>query len=161
MSIRTPMYFLAALALLGGTLIAADDDPFVGTWKLDVAKSTYSSNHPKPQEVTLTIMDQGHNRLLTFSRTPADGSPIKFEVTEPIKGGPIEASVAPSNRAFDTQVLQYISPTAYDFVYSKDGKEVARRHIKMAADHQTFTARYTGPGSQGETITQNDFWRRQ
>jgi hypothetical protein len=161
MSIRTPMYFLAALALLGGTLIAADDDPFVGTWKLDVAKSTYSSNHPKPKDLTMTIVDQGGTRQNTLSGTRADGSPIQVEITESIKGGPVEVKGAPSNPAVDTHVLEYKSPTAHDLVSSKDGKEVARRHIKMAADHQTFTARYTGPGPQGETITQNDFWRRQ
>jgi len=48
-----------------------------------------------------------------------------------------------------------------EIVYSKDGKEVATRHIKVAADGKILTARYTGPNSQGQTITQNDFWRKQ
>jgi hypothetical protein len=162
MSIRKPMYLFGALALLGGTLIAADDDPFVGTWKLDLAKSIYSSNLPKPKELTLTIVDQGGNRLVTFNGTGANGAPIKMELTEPIKGGPIEVRGGPSNpSSLVTVVSEYMSPTAHDFVYSKGGKEVPRRHIEMSEDHQTFTARYTGPDPQGKSITQNDFWRRQ
>ena len=162
MSIRKPLYLFGALALLGGTLIAADDDPFVGTWKLDLAKSIYSSNRTKPKELMLTIVDQGDNRLTTFNGTAADGAPIKMEVTEPIKGGPIEVRGGPSNPSFfDTIVSEYISPTAHDLVYSKGGKEVARDHIEMAKDHQTFTARFTGPDPQGKSITQNDFFRRQ
>jgi hypothetical protein len=46
-------------------------------------------------------------------------------------------------------------------VYSKGGKEVGIRHIKIAKDHQTFTARFTGPNAQGQRITQDDFWRKQ
>lgn len=107
------------------------------------------------------IVDQGGNRLVTFHGTAADGSPINMESTEPLKGGPLQVRGAPPNPPWATAVLEYISPTAHDLVYSKGGKEVARRHVKMAEDHQTFTARFTGPDPQGQTITQDDFWQRQ
>ncbi len=161
MLIRKLMYLFAALAFVGGTLIATDDDPFVGTWKLDLAKSTYSSNYPKPKELTLTAVDEGDYRRVTFNGTAADGSPIKMEHTEPIKGGPVTGVTGSGQNPLGTTVLKYISPTAHDFVSSKGGKEVARRYIKMAEDHQTFTASYTGPGPEGKIITQNDFWHRQ
>ncbi|MBV9037033.1 MAG: hypothetical protein JO182_21255 [Acidobacteriaceae bacterium] len=159
-SIRRSFSLFAALAFVGA-MFAAEDDPFVGTWKLDLAKSTYSSNHPKPRELMVTIVDQGDNRLSTLHGTAADGSPIQMEVTAPIKGGPVELKGAPPHPSWDTVVSEYISPTAQDFVYSKGGKEVARRHFNVAEDHQTFTVRFTGPGPQSQTITQDDFWRRQ
>ena len=160
LSIRRSFSLFAALAF-AVALFAAENDPFVGTWKLDLAKSTYSSNHPKPRELAMTIVDQGGNRLSTLNGTAADGSPIKIEVAAPIKGGPTEVKGAPPHPSWDTVVSEYISPIANDFVYSKNGKEVARRHFKMAEDHQTVTVRFTGPGPQGQTITQDDFWRRQ
>lgn len=161
MFIPKAMCLFAGLALVGGALIAAGQDPFVGTWKLDLAKSTYSSNHPKPKELTLTMADQGANRVATFNGTAADGSPIQMELTMPIKGGTAGIKGAPPNPSVDTVTLQYVSPTAFDLVASKDGKQVATRHVKMARNHRTFTARYSGPGPKGETITQDDFWRRQ
>lgn len=109
----------------------------------------------------MTIVDQGANRVATFNGTTADGSPIQMELTAPIKGGPAEIKGAPPNPSVDTVTLKYISPTAFDLVASKDGKEVATRHVKIARHHQTFTAHYTGPDPKGETITQDDFWRRQ
>jgi hypothetical protein len=161
MSMWKAMYCFGVLALFGGTLIAADNDPFAGTWKLDLEKSKYSSNQAKPKDLTLTIADEGDNRKITLNGTAADGSPIKLELTAPIKGGPVEVTGAPPNNAWDAVVSKYISPTAYDFVYSKDGKEVATRHIKLGKDHQTFAASFRGPDIQGKTVTQDDFWRKQ
>lgn len=157
MAFSKPLYLLAALAFVGGTLIAADD-PFAGTWKLDLERSTYT-NHEKPKELTLTITDQGENRVLTFNGTAADGSPIKMEIAEPLRGGPVTGALA--SNSWDSITLKVISPTSHEMVYSKNGKEVATRHIKMSGDHQTFTARFTGPNTQGKQITQDDFWRKQ
>lgn len=160
MSARNTLCLFAALSLLGGSLIAADNDPFVGTWKLNVDKSTYNGV-PKPKEETVTVTHQGDNQLLSFTGTTADGSPIKMEITVPINGGPMQITGAPPNPAWDTATLKRINPTTEDLIYSKDGKQVGVRHVKIAGNHKTLTARYTGPGPQGKTITQNDFWEKQ
>lgn len=85
MSMQRTLCFFAALTLAATTLVAASDDPFAGTWKLDVEKSTYSGL-PKPKDLTLTIADQGANRVVKFNGTAQDGSPIKVEFTEPKDG---------------------------------------------------------------------------
>jgi len=160
MSIRNTLCLFAALTLAGGTLLAADNDPFAGTWNLNVQKSTYSGT-PKPKELTLTVTDQDNNRLLALNGTEADGSPIKAEITEPMNGGPIEMTGALPNHAWDSATLKVISPTAHEMIYSKDGKQVGIRHITLSRDHQTMTARFTGTDSQGKKITQNDVWHKQ
>jgi hypothetical protein len=160
MSMRKTVCFFAALTLAAGALAAADNDPFVGTWKLDAEKSTYSGV-PKPKELTLTATDQGDSRLLTFNGTTADGSPIKMEVTEPIKGGPVKITGAPPNQSWDTATFMPISSATQDIAYSKDGKQVGVRHIRLARNHQTLTARFTGTDAQCKTITQNDVWQKQ
>jgi hypothetical protein len=48
-----------ALGFSQGWLLAAD--AFTGTWKLDVAKSTFASDNPAPRELTLTFRVQGGN----------------------------------------------------------------------------------------------------
>ncbi len=52
---------LCLLAVATATLIAADD-PFVGTWKLDVAKSTYK-NITVPKEATVDAVLEGANEF--------------------------------------------------------------------------------------------------
>lgn len=161
MSIRKWLFLFGAFALLGGALIAADNDPFVGTWKLDVNKSTYS-NIPKPKELTLTVTNDGTNQVLTFNGTAADGSPITGQISAPMNGGSMNLAKAPMrNTAYDSAVLKKINSRTEGIVYSKDGKKVATRHVRVASDGKTLTARYAGPNSQGETVTQNDVWHKQ
>lgn len=160
MSSRNTLYLFAALLLLGGSLIAADDDPFAGTWKLNVGKSVYSGA-PKPKEENLVVTDQGDNRLLAFTGTRADGSPIKMEIVEPKNGGPVQMTGAPPNAAWDTVVLKVINPATQEMIYTKDGKKVGVRHIKLASTHETLTARFSGSNAQGKKIEQDDVWEKQ
>ena len=157
MSIRRAVYSFAVLTFLAGTLTAAED-PWVGTWKLDTAKSVYT-NHPKPKELTLTVTDDA-TQVLAFDGTAADGSPIKMRLIAPLDGG--QMTGIPANNAYDTAILKHLSPTSSEIIYSKGGKEVAVRRIRLSADHRTLTARYRGPGPDGQkTVVQNDVWHKQ
>lgn len=137
----------------------AADDPFAGTWNLNVEKSMYSGI-PKPKDVTLIVTDNGDNRLFAFTGTRADGSPIKMEVTEPKKGGHLQITGAPPDAAWDTVTLQVINPTTQKIIYSKNGKEVGVRHIKLDSTHDTLTARFSGSDAQGKKIKEDDVWER-
>ena len=68
---------IAAVAVVAfsGTLFA--QDPFVGTWKLDPAKTKYTTGKPA-KEVTLTIEEQGGGGmpLLRSSAAPAGPIPV-------------------------------------------------------------------------------------
>lgn len=68
--IRKPMYLFAMLAF-ASTLFAAD--PFVGTWKLNPAKSKYSAGAPHPKDATIVIEEQGDNYLFVKYTVPANG----------------------------------------------------------------------------------------
>jgi len=76
-----------ALGFSPGSLLAAD--AFTGTWKLDVAKSTFASDNPAPRELTLTFTEQGGNVTQTMSRTAADGSTTSTAWTAPVTGGAV------------------------------------------------------------------------
>lgn len=79
-------YATLTLALLGfaSALIAAD--PFVGTWKLDPAKSKFKTGAP-PKEQTVTIAESGSDYDVTVKGTSADGTPISSHYTTPAAGG--------------------------------------------------------------------------
>lgn len=52
-------------------------DPFAGTWKLDVAKSTYKPG-PAPKSLTVTIEAAGKAFKVAADGVAGDGTPIKM-----------------------------------------------------------------------------------
>src|ERR1700680_3667492 len=79
---------LCATLALGsslGLLLAADE--FTGSWKLDVAKSTFARDNPAPKELTLTFTEQGANRTQILKGIAADGSATSTAWTAPMTGG--------------------------------------------------------------------------
>jgi hypothetical protein len=77
----------AALGLSQGFLLAAD--AFTGSWKLDVAKSTFASDNPAPKELTLTFTEEGGNRTQIMKRIAADGRETTTAWTASMKGGTV------------------------------------------------------------------------
>jgi hypothetical protein len=60
------------LLILCALALAAADDPFVGTWKLNVAKSKFSPG-PAPQSQTVTI---GADNKVEVSGTDSEGQAV-------------------------------------------------------------------------------------
>src|SRR3954454_14291168 len=75
--------FVLALAFVT-TLWAAD--PFVGTWKVNTAKSKFKTG-AGPKEQTLVISESGGNVDIAVKGTSADGKPIATHYTIPSGGG--------------------------------------------------------------------------
>src|SRR5215470_17760684 len=70
-------------------------DPFIGTWKLNLAKSKYSPG-PSPKSQTVTHEAVGQGVKFTAKGTDAEGKPIDFQFTAnydgkdyPVTGNPI------------------------------------------------------------------------
>jgi hypothetical protein len=79
---------LCATLALGssvGSLLAAD--AFSGSWKLEVAKSTFASDNPPPKELTLTFTEQGGSLTQTLQGVAADGRATSTAWTAPMTGG--------------------------------------------------------------------------
>jgi hypothetical protein len=68
-----------------GLLLAAD--AFTGSWKMDVARSTFASDNPGPRELTVTFTEQGTNRTQVLKGIAADGSASSTAWTAPVTGG--------------------------------------------------------------------------
>src|SRR5437879_914713 len=94
----------ALLVLVPAALWAAD--PFVGTWKLNVAKSHYKTGTP-PKEQTLAISESGEDQDMTVSLTTADGNAITYHFTAPMKGG--DGKVVQPGGGFDAVHLNRIN----------------------------------------------------
>jgi hypothetical protein len=136
------------LALLGlaGALFAAD--PFVGTWKLNAAKSKFKAGEP-PKEQTVVIEQQGDNIRLTITGTSATGAPISYGYTVPAAGGKGTVQESP---IFDSVSTKRVDPDTRETMYLKAGKQVMTVRAVAAKDGKTMRVTVKGTDAQGKPV---------
>jgi hypothetical protein len=144
----------AALFVFATALFA--QSPFAGTWKLNPAKSKYTTGDA-PKDVTIVIEEQGDNLSVTASGTNADGSPLSVKYTVPIKGGSGQVQEGP----YDAITSKVVSAHVRDNSYSKNGKEVAMRHIVVSGDGKTMRVTVKGTSTDGKTAAGTDVFDKQ
>ncbi|MBV8706027.1 MAG: hypothetical protein JO150_07105 [Acidobacteriaceae bacterium] len=87
---------------------------FVGTWKLDPAKTKYTTGEP-PKELTLVTEEQGDNFQVTATGTNSDGAPFSVKYIVPVKGGPGQMQEGP----FDSVSSKIISTDVREITFGK------------------------------------------
>ena len=140
---------LGALALAVVSTAAQSTEPIVGTWKLDVAKSTYKPG-PAPKSTTLVVTAEGKGVKVAVDAVNGDGSPLKWGFTT-VRDGKEVAPVT-GNPMFDTVTASRESAHAGTNVYKKAGKEVMTSKVAIAADGKTMTVTTTGTNPQGQAV---------
>ena len=140
-------YIKVALGILGlaGMLMAAD--PFVGTWKMDAAKTKYKKGSP-PKEQTIAITESGEDLDINVTGTAADGSAVKSHFTVPAKGGTGKISES----TYEGVSAKRISDKERETTFLKGGKTVYTVRSKMSADGKSYTSTSKGLNIQGQTV---------
>jgi hypothetical protein len=123
-------------------------DPVVGTWKLNVAKSNFSTG------AVLTAGTRVYteaNGLYTLDQklTYADGKEMSNRVQYRDGKEEKQATAGP----VDTTLAKKIDANTWDFDLKKDGKVVGHVHRVVSADGKTLTVHNTGmqlSGAKGD-----------
>ena len=125
-------------------------EPIVGTWKLDVAKSTYKPG-PAPKTSTLIIEPVGKGGMkVAVDAVQGDGTPLKWGFTT-LRDGKEEAPVT-GNPMYDVVVATRKSAHAGTNVYKKAGKVVMTTQAAISADGKTITLTTTGTDPKGQKV---------
>ena len=135
-------------ALMVASAVSAQTDPLVGTWKLDVAKSTYKPG-PAPKSATVVVDPAGKGIKVAVDAVAADGSPQKWGVTTQRDGK--EAPVT-GNPMYDTATTTQTNPHSGSTVYKKDGKVLVTSKVEVSKDGKTLTITSTGTNAKGEAV---------
>lgn len=124
-------------------VIAQPTDPWIGAWRLNLAKSTYSPANlaPKSQTVTQTVVPGGGLRSV-LEGIDAEGRMTRTDVTTMFDGKPSEVKGAPD--ANTTRVYRRIDARSYEYVQSVAGKVTTTVRTVVAADGKTRTITTTG-----------------
>ena len=136
------MFFLATAS----TLSAAD--PFVGTWKLNVAKSKGLTESSQINQ-TITIEQAGPN---TFRETITPGTRDGKLGTPFVRTAVWDGSEQPNNNRKDnppgnyTILIAHPDPTHRSEVFKKDGKETQKAESTVSTDGKVQQVHQWGTG---------------
>lgn len=153
---RAGLAACVAVLVSGSTVLAADN--WLGTWKLNVARSKFVPA-PPPQSMTITFEAATDGGIkLTADGVNGEGKPMhleyaaKFDGTEvPWTGNPNADSTAPRR----------LDANRYENVWKKDGKVVVAVTATVSADGKTLTIIQRGKDAQGQVMDTTEVFERQ
>jgi hypothetical protein len=150
---------VCVLAGLSFTAAVCAADAFTGTWKMDVAKSTFAKGR-EVSELTSVIVEQGDSAVVTVKGTAADGKPISVKYTVPLKGGPISYTEG-GPPAGVSVMSKRVNPTTIDSTSMMNGKEIGSTHVTISADGKTLTLVRKGTDARGMSVGGTEIYHRQ
>lgn len=153
------MITIAAIAMLGCGMASAQD-PFVGTWKLNIEKSKFAAG-PAPKNVTSIVEAQGSGEKYTVQGVAGDGSAIGYTYTTNLDGKPAPISGTGVLGGADTVAVTRMDSRTYSAVTSKSGKVIARTRVVVSADGKVITQTRRSTDSNGKMATGVTIWEKQ
>ena len=152
---RVLLFVAITLLLVVGssTLRAADSNPFVGTWKLNLEKSKYEPG-PAPKSLTRTVEAQGDGLKYTFEGVAADGTPISYGFTVQFDGKDNSGSGSMPYGA-DSISAKRTDASHYVATLKKGGKAIGSAKVSVSKDGKTTTVDGSGTNSAG--VKSHDF----
>lgn len=138
------------LGLVGVSLQTglAQSDPFIGTWVLNVAKSTFTPG-PPPKSQTSIYEVAGKGVKVTTKGTDKDGKPTSTQFTANYDGK--DAAVT-GNPDWDATTLKRIDSHTVEFTRKKAGKVVQTGTNVVSKDGKTRTVTTKGSDAKGQQV---------
>jgi hypothetical protein len=154
MKTRTVVLTLV-MCFLGLTLCFAEN-PMIGSWKLDEAKSKVSSGAAKNSTVVYEAAVD--NIKCTIDGVDAQGKPSHIEWTGKFDGKDYPLTGDPTG---DTRAYKKVNERTMDGITKKDGKVTGSSHIVVSADGKTRTVTTDLTDSAGKKTHSVAFYDKQ
>jgi hypothetical protein len=134
-----------ALSFFAGATCFAADDPQIGTWKLNEAKSKLTPDAGKNTSVVYEAA--GDQVKVVIEGTDKDGKPTHNEWTGKFDGKDYPVTGDPKS---DMRSYKQIDSHTMQFVIKKDGKTTVTGRITVAADGKSRTVTANGTDAHGK-----------
>lgn len=139
---------LIGVGLWSAGSVATAGDNWIGTWKLNTAKSKLGANAIQAQ--TLKFEKTADGIKLSSEGTDAQGKPMQAGYTAKFDGTP---AAWPGNPMADTAAPKKIDDNTYENVWKKDGKVTVTAKVSVSADGKTLTVAQTGTDPTGAKVS--------
>src|ERR1700675_4067586 len=144
--------FLGALLTIGSAVIAAgiDADPVVGTWKLNLPKSTFGGG-PALKSQIRTYSQSAQGITLKLKTVSADGKETTTQTTYKLNGKDYPSM---GNPDFDSLSGMRIDTNTPEFTLKRVGKPVGTIRRTVSKDRQTLTMNFVITNANGVQLSQ-------
>ena len=139
---------VVAFASAVAVTVSAQTGSEIGTWKVNVAKSTFSPG-PAPKSRTLTFEAVGQGVKLSVEGVNADGSKAAISYTANYDGKDVPVT---GSATLDTVSWKRINATTVEETDKKGGKVFGTLTRVMSADGQSMTNTFKGTNDQGQAV---------
>jgi len=136
----------AAMLISASTALAGDS--WIGTWKLNVAKSKYSPG-PGPQSLTLKFEATPDGIKLTSDGVDGEGKAMHGAYTSKWDGQDVPWTGNPNA---DTASPKRSDANSYENLWKKGGKVVITSKAIVSGDGKTLTTTQTGTNAKGQPL---------
>jgi hypothetical protein len=139
---------LIVALVLALTVIAVAQNPNVGTWKMNLAKT--KSSRPLWKSYTMTAEAQENGIKVVQDWVDADGKPMHVTYAAKYDGKDYPVTGRP-----DADTMSFTRPHANttDYVFKKSGKEAWRGQAVVSKDGKTRTDTGGGKDANGQAST--------
>jgi hypothetical protein len=145
---------LGVISILCGASFAANT-AFIGTWKLNKEKSTFSQG-TEPKEVTITFEAVGNKVKRVASGIDADGKPINENSTIAWDG---------TDQKFDesgaTVAVKLVDDHTIEITVKSEGKTINTGQVVVSSDGKTATAKGKGVDEKGRKFDNTEIYEKQ
>ncbi len=146
----------ALLLLAAGIAYAAGVDAFMGTWKLNEAKSKIAAGQPKNSTVVYTA--DGDNVKVGIDGTDPKGQSFHSDWTGKFDGKEYALTGDSSN---DMRSYKVVNDHTILAISKKGGKETYSARIVLSADGKSRTVTVSGTDASGAKVTSTQVYDKQ
>lgn len=156
MKIKAAMF--ALVLLLAGVTVASAQEPNMGVWKLNEAKSRFAKGATKNHTVAYESAGDLDTTKVIVDGTAADGSATHNEWTGKFNGVYYAVTGDPNS---DMRMYSRINSSTLAITGKKDGKTTMTGTIMVSRDGKRRTVTTSGLNAQGKWIRNTAVYDRQ
>lgn len=156
MSLKKTVLACAAALSMTAAVLGFAEDPNVGSWKLNEAKSKIAPGVAR--NVTVTYTAVGDDYKCVVDGIDAAGKPSHNEWTGKFDGKDYPVTGDP---LADTRSVKLVKAGHYAITNKKDGKVTLNGTVDFSPDHKTRTLITHGTDAAGKKITATAVYDRQ
>ena len=153
---KTKMILLGLAVFFGSALVAAAQDPNMGTWKLNEAKSHFAKGATKNHTVVYEMA--GDDFKVTVDGTDDSGNAVHSEWTGKFDGKYYAVSGDPAS---DMRMYRRVNKHTLAIRGKKDGKATLSGTITVSRNGKTRTVTTSGRNAQGRWVTNTAVYDKQ
>ncbi len=150
----------AILCVAFSSLLIAQANPLIGSWKLNTEKSKYPAGMA-PKSMMRTVAADGDNVKYSYEGMGPDGAAEKFEFSVKYDGKDYEVTGNGAPYGADHIVIKKVNSHMFSAILKKDGKQVGTSSVTVSHDGKTTTIASKGMDAKGNPMKSTSVYDKQ